>query len=953
MKQLKQSQFIKNGTEHENISSPETSATSTRVVSISIDKYGKFQYTTDGVHYTELDPQSGEITSVDTIYQNESALPENEPLGTILPAYTNGSVPVKLYEYTEDDGWVEKALVNEYSIYYVTDKGTLYIFIDTDFVSTTPEQLIKEITIPASLEMTEDEISLLSANNCILAEDVITTSGTLPAGTILTQALDISGGDGNYYAGMYITDFKIGSYRIQYVSGTGKKIFGTDGKVLRVSGLSYVNGKSIPNYPADTGKFNLQMVDGLMQWSADNSVSKTSTPSQFYGTDANGDQTTYNLSSKQDTIDASHKLSADLVDDTNTTNKFVTTAEKNAWNGKQNALDSTQMDAVNSGANTTNIGQITTNANNITTNTNDIATINGKIPNEASSSNQLADKSFVNSTIQTATANFRGNWATWSAVPTTATDYPTDYAGNKTPTVNDYLVVQDASGYTGQTLTGTWRFKYSGVWSTDGKNGWLPEYQVNETPLTSAQLQALNSGITNTLVGQITTNENNITSLGTSKQDALVSGTNIKTINGNSVLGSGDITIQAGQQVDVQINGTSIVSSDIANIITNSAYNASSNKIATMSDLPASITITTTSGSESISDGTNTLNFGANAFNSTTIPTSYVSSVNGSTGAITNVAKTNTTQTFTAEQTFTGNIKNSGTYYIGSSNLVLASISGSALTLGSSSATLNLAGSGTRPTYNSNSLALQSDIPTDYVDLSSSQTITGNKTFTSPQHFSDGLDIDDTIESYDGDVIIDPYYSGVADWLEAAGGVAFGDTSLSSNSTLLMGTNVQIVGEKIFLTGLQNRPQYYKIGGGTYTTHDFAFLDDLYPVGAVYISTDTTSPASLFGGTWSAISSGYALWTTATSSNDAGGTISAGLPNIKGSLTNIGSNSNDAGASGAFTKSAGSNSYGNTNSGNKKTNIDFNAHNYNTIYSDSVTTVQPPAYKVYAWRRTA
>jgi hypothetical protein len=30
------------------------------------------------------------------------------------------------------------------------------------------------------------------------------------------------------------------------------------------------------------------------------------------------------------------------------------------------------------------------------------------------------------------------------------------------------------------------------------------------------------------------------------KQDALVSGTNIKTINGTSVLGSGDITISGG-----------------------------------------------------------------------------------------------------------------------------------------------------------------------------------------------------------------------------------------------------------------------------------------------------------------------------------------------------------------------------------------------------------------------
>ena len=41
---------------------------------------------------------------------------------------------------------------------------------------------------------------------------------------------------------------------------------------------------------------------------------------------------------------------------------------------------------------------------------------------------------------------------------------------------------------------------------------------------------------------------------------------------------------------DVQINGTSILSEGVANIVTNTAYDASSNKIATMSDIPSTIT---------------------------------------------------------------------------------------------------------------------------------------------------------------------------------------------------------------------------------------------------------------------------------------------------------------------------------------------------------------------------
>ena len=128
-----------------------------------------------------------------------------------------------------------------------------------------------------------------------------------------------------------------------------------------------------------------------------------------------------------------------------------------------------------------------------------VSSIKDLIPPQASETNKLADKNFVNSSIQTNTANFRGNWATWEAVPTEASEYPSDYAGNTTPTENDYMVVQNASSY-GQAYEGTWRFKYSGNWAEVGKNGWYHEYQVNETPLTAEQLATLNSGLTATNV---------------------------------------------------------------------------------------------------------------------------------------------------------------------------------------------------------------------------------------------------------------------------------------------------------------------------------------------------------------------------------------------------------------------------------------------------------------------
>ena len=72
----------------------------------------------------------------------------------------------------------------------------------------------------------------------------------------------------------------------------------------------------------------------------------------------------------------------------------------------------------------------------------------------------------------------------------------------------------------------------------------------------------------------------------TTKQDTLVSGTNIKTINNQSLLGSGNINIQGGSgSTDVKINGTSITSGDTANIAVEGTYNASTNKLMTKSEV--------------------------------------------------------------------------------------------------------------------------------------------------------------------------------------------------------------------------------------------------------------------------------------------------------------------------------------------------------------------------------
>lgn len=69
------------------------------------------------------------------------------------------------------------------------------------------------------------------------------------------------------------------------------------------------------------------------------------------------------------------------------------------------------------------------------------------------------------------------------------------------------------------------------------------------------------------------------------KQDTLTSGTNIKTINNQSLLGSGNITISGGgSATDVKIDNVSITSSGVANINT-SGYDADNNFLATENDI--------------------------------------------------------------------------------------------------------------------------------------------------------------------------------------------------------------------------------------------------------------------------------------------------------------------------------------------------------------------------------
>lgn len=136
------------------------------------------------------------------------------------------------------------------------------------------------------------------------------------------------------------------------------------------------------------------------------------------------------------------------------------------------------------------------------------------IPSTVSETNPIATHDFVNSSINNLAAFYITSGPYGSAFSTRADLIAAIkfYSGGKVrvPTQNDYaIVLSDESKPKGADGSyPTTRYSYQGGTYPNGQ--WSFQYTVNNTSLTQAQLDAINSGITSSLVGKIGSNEDAI-----------------------------------------------------------------------------------------------------------------------------------------------------------------------------------------------------------------------------------------------------------------------------------------------------------------------------------------------------------------------------------------------------------------------------------------------------------
>ena len=251
-------------------------------------------------------------------------------------------------------------------------------------------------------------------------------------------------------------------------------------------------------------------------------------------------------------------VNSDTAMSDNSTNPVQNKIIKGYVDSKVSALDtktsnadsnlSSRIDALATRV-TTNEGSIASNTSNIASNTSDITSIEGDITT-------------INSKINTTNSKVATNTSDISTLKSNVTSLSNTKADkNKVNTINNQSMLA-------------------------GINMVIPIITVDATldvdstnaiqnAAVTTRFNATSESISNLRL-KADTNESNISTLTNSKQDKLVSGTNIKTVNGNSLLGSGNVSIPV-ITVDSAISKTS--TNPVQNKVISTALDTKQNKL--------------------------------------------------------------------------------------------------------------------------------------------------------------------------------------------------------------------------------------------------------------------------------------------------------------------------------------------------------------------------------------
>ena len=288
-----------------------------------------------------------------------------------------------------------------------------------------------------------------------------------------------------------------------------------------------------------------------------------------------------------------------------------------------------QQDALNSGANSTNIGQIATNTQAISTEVTNRQNADNALQSQIDALVVASDvfdivgtyaelqaydistvpvndiiKVLVDSTHNNAATYYRcvenDNVKSWSYIGAEGAYYTKSEADNRfveqTTTINGQalssnitLDAEDVGAMPDTTTIG------NGTLTIQKNGSTIDTFAANDTGNTTVNITVPtdtidltnNAGFITGIDSSDVTTALGYTPYNSTNPDGYTDNVGtVTSVNNTQPDNNGNVTLSIPAQTDVKINNTSITNNGVANIVTNTAYDSSSNKIATMSDVP-------------------------------------------------------------------------------------------------------------------------------------------------------------------------------------------------------------------------------------------------------------------------------------------------------------------------------------------------------------------------------